>query len=146
MRTSACISDENLTLLYYGETEQLAPEISTHLGSCYDCRQRLNLLQTTLGKLPQLEDEACGATSTRIAAAVSERLQRKQRSWRPVWGGGLVTAASLLLALLIWRPSAQIDPIESAGTDYLALHAELTLLEDFELLTELELLQELEGI
>lgn len=151
MKNANCLSDQDLTLHYYGEIPSASPELQ-HLDNCHLCQQRFTALQRDMAALPTLAGEVDPAAGTRMAARVSEQLSRRQSlRWLPVIGGAAV-AAALVITLVIWpaqpEPRLQLQPVQTAAntpsldTDM----PDIDFLNDLELLKELDLLRQIEGV
>jgi predicted anti-sigma-YlaC factor YlaD len=149
MKTTACLSQQDLTLLYYRDPDLALAEAEQHLTACSDCRSHFQRLSQELQSLPDTAAEVDTAAVTRLTAKVSDRLSQRRRLAWPALGGGLAAAAALLIAVVIWQPTTLPQP-QQTGSIQLADHPmqspDIDLLEDFELLNELELLRQIEGV
>ena len=152
MKNTNCLSDQDLTLHYYGEIPPSAPELQ-HFNDCRSCQERFAALRQDMDDLPGLSCEADPAAGTRMAARVSEQLARRRLSrWLPVIGGATVAAATLVITLVIWpaqpEPRLQPQPVQTAANT-LSLDndmPDIDFLNDLELLKELDLLRQIEGV
>jgi len=151
MKNTDCLSEQDLTLHYYGEIPADSPELE-HLSSCQNCLVRYDALQKDLKSLPVLTDEADSAAGTRMAARVSERLNQRKTNWLPILGGSAAAAVALVVTLAIWpaQPNApvQTQPVQTASHT-MGLEndmPDIDFLNDLELLKELELLRQIEGV
>ena len=150
MRRS-CLSEQDLTLYYYGELST-SNEQADHLAACLICRKRLSALRHDLAKLPNLNYEPDAAAGTRMAAYVSEKLNKRRRNWLPALGVSAIATFALVITISVWSPQSQQMQIVQSPAQ---LHETLSLnedmpdiefLEDLELLKELELLSQIEGV
>lgn len=148
MKRHNCLSDQDLTLIHYGEpVERIDTE--AHLQACPSCRDRLALLQADLERIPQLQSEIDALTASRFAAKVTEQTTRRRHYWIPLSGGVLVASLALMVAVVA-RPPAEL-PINTVSSPQPVLTAteplpDEELLEHLELLSELDILRELEGV
>jgi hypothetical protein len=161
-----CLTERDLILLHYGERpEQTTPAAAaTHLAACPDCQARRMRLAADLARIPAAADPD-PAVATRIAARVTERLQRKPR-WLPVAGAAVAGAIALALAVVVWLPNNQPpatgnqplaslqSPVASSEQPFVGppqplnrqATLDLDLLDQLDLLEELETLQAIEGV
>jgi hypothetical protein len=169
MRPSQCLSEQDLTLLHYGENPSALPveAAQRHLAACADCRHRQTRLARDLDRLPAFDPDLAPHNATRLAARVVERLPRR-RSLLPAMAGA-ISAASIVFAVSIWTPGPPVMQ-NPAGTPQLttgqtpaaetdqnlsalpqvsteqAPSPDLDLLENLELLRELDTLSDLAGV
>lgn len=149
MKKSTCLSDQDLTLLHYGEHPvgmDLEPA-RRHLGDCAACRTRQLHLQRSLALLPKIEPEFDPHHATRMAARVSERLARR-RSPVPALAT-VLTAAVVVFAVGIWTPQPQVlhnSSISQQAEVRQETPPDVDLLENLELLKELDTLAEIAGV
>jgi predicted anti-sigma-YlaC factor YlaD len=153
MKTN-CLNERDLLLCHYGEApdEMTTAAATAHLAGCPDCQARRERLATDLSRLPAAADPDPVA-ATRVTARVSERLQQKRR-WLPM--AGAVSAAALVLALVVWMPPfdqprspVSQQPVASTQSPTLGpppMVLDLDLLDQLDLLEDLETLQALEGV
>ncbi len=120
-------------------TEAWTSEEQAHLDSCAECRAEwrlVSMVATAAPPAPTVDVEALSAT-------VLDRLREdrgvialdRRRSWRG-WALGLAAAASLVLALGVWRPWRATETV-IAATQGPALFPELEQLSESELETVL---------
>ncbi|MDT8441385.1 MAG: hypothetical protein RQ723_06965 [Desulfuromonadales bacterium] len=148
MNSRDCLSEQQLTLSYYGELDNDRGAAS-HLAGCAACRSRLARLRRDLERLPALNVADDPHWATRLAARLAER-----RSTRPAWR--LPAVASLLAGLMLvvavnaWLPVDSGVPVPSErlqmASSSQAPQPDFELLEDLELLEHLELLRQIEGV
>ena len=149
-----CLHESDLTLLHYGEApEKTTPAAAAaHLAACPDCQARRTRLAADLARVPA-PAEPDPAVATRIAARVTERLNRRHR-WLPAAGAAVAGAIALTLAVVVWLPSHQSpatnsqSPVASSEQPFVGppqpLNRQATL--DLDLLDQLDLLEELETL
>ncbi len=151
MKNKNCLSEQDLILHYYGELS--ANDVQAHhLADCLLCREHLSALSRDLANFPELPHRLDAAAGTRMAARVSERLNRRSRNWIPALGASLATAVALLITLSIWSPMSQqkktvqypVQPLTVASLN--EDMPDIDFIEDLELLKELELLSQIEGV
>jgi len=150
-----CLNEPDLILLHYGEApDGTTPEAAAaHLAACGSCRLRSTQLAAELARIPAATD-ADPAAATRIAARVSERLDRRFR-WLPLAGAATASAIALAMAIVVFLPGNQspalspqplaASPLLIASLDLEDEMPDIDFLEDLELIRNLELLQQLEG-
>jgi len=168
-----CLHESDLILLHYGEApEQTTPAAAaTHLATCPDCQTRRTRLAADLARIPA-PAEPDPAVATRIAARVTERLNRKSR-WLPAAGAAVAGTIALALMVVVWMPSNQPpatgnqpltslqSPVSSPQSSLASSEQpfvgppqpvirqatlDLDLLDQLDLLEELETLQAIEGV
>ena len=150
MKHNHCLSEPELLLHYYGELAANR-EQARHLADCRLCAERLAALSHDLAKLPGLNLEADAAAGTRMAARVSEQLQRRRRRV-PALAASLVAACVLVITITTWTPQGQQRPtLQPTAPELATLNLDddmpdIEFLEDLELLKELELLRQIEGV
>lgn len=148
MKTEVCLTEQQQSLLYYGEIEDSA-SAAVHLASCSVCRQRLAELSADLDRLPDLPARIDPGSATRLAARVVEHLPATRQVWRPVLGGALCGGVLLVGAYLAWLPDFA-GPVSRPHTEQMAGRAvslpDFELLEELELLENLDLLQQIEDV
>ena len=149
MKKSICLSDQDLTLLHYGETpvDMALATAGRHLTDCAACRARQQDLERSLARLPKLEREFGSHHATRMAARVTDRLARR-RSPLPALAT-VLTAAVVVFVVGIWTPQPQV--LHNSSTQQQAAvqqetPPEVDLLENLELLKELDTLSEIAGV
>jgi len=155
-----CLNERDLILLHYGETpEQTTPAAAAaHLAACPACQARRARLAADLARIPAATDPD-PAVATRIAARVTERLNRRHR-WLPAAGAAVAGAIALTLAVVVWLPSHQSPvttrqpPVASSEQPFVGppqpvirqATLDLDLLDQLDLLEELDTLQAIEGV
>jgi anti-sigma factor RsiW len=155
-----CLNERDLILLHYGETpEQTTPAAAAaHLAACPACQARRARLAADLARIPAATDPD-PAVATRIAARVTERLNRRHR-WLPAAGAAVAGAIALTLAVVVWLPSHQSPvttsqpPVASSEQPFVGppqpvirqATLDLDLLDQLDLLEELETLRAIEGV
>ena len=169
MKPSHCLSEQDLTLLHYGETPTtLTVEAAQqHLTACADCRDRQTRLARDLNRLPAFDPDLAPHNATRLAAKVVERLPRR-RSLLPAMAGA-ISAAAIVFAISIWTPGPPVIQNSAGGPQVTTGQAppadidmndstlpqvtteqspspDLDLLENLELLRELDTLSDLAGV
>lgn len=151
MKNTDCLSEQDLTLHYYGEVPAEAPELE-HLEGCLRCQERFTALHNDLRGLPVMAFAPDSSAGTRMAARVSERLNQRKTSWLPILGGSTAAAVALVVTLIIWpaQPNApiQAQPVQTAShtMDLENDMPDIDFLNDLELLKELDLLRQIEGV
>jgi len=98
------ISEEQLVLLYYGESDEAA-SIDQHLVECEECRKEFRALQLVLNTVdsapvPERGAEYGGAVWQRIEKRIGKRKQRRFAQW---WIWAPAMAALLVTAFLAGR-------------------------------------------
>jgi anti-sigma factor RsiW len=155
-----CLNERDLILLHYGESpEQTTPAAAAaHLAACPACQARRARLADDLARIPAATDPD-PAVANRIAARVTERLNRRHR-WLPAAGAAVAGAIALTLAVVVWLPSHQSpatnsqSPVASSEQPFVGppqpvirqATLDLDLLDQLDLLEELETLQDIEGV
>jgi hypothetical protein len=151
MKNKSCLSEQDLTLHYYGELPTHG-EQARHLADCMLCRKRFSALSHDMAKLPELRHEPDFAAGTRMAARVREQLNRPRRNWIPALGATAVAAIALVVTIASWSPqSHQLQSVQTANPTLATLNLnedmpDIEFFEDLELLKELELLSQIEGV
>ena len=156
MTNKNCLSEEDLTLHYYGELSAMSEQMQ-HLTSCALCKNRLTELSRDLDQLPELISEPDFAAGTRMAARVSERLNRRRKHWIPALGASAVASFALLITITNWSPqptlrqtaslqTAQVTTAPVATVVFDEEMPEIDFFEELELLQELDLLYQIEGV
>mgnify|MGYP001332711962 CR=1 FL=1 len=150
MTESKCLTEQDLTLLYYDENPDSMDLLAAHrhLKGCPVCRQRQIQLEQDMQTLPLPACELDPHYATRLAARVTDRVPRR-RFALPAVAGGLV-AALVVFSISFWSPETQTVVHNSAtqqsvATDNAPQH-DSDLLENLELLRELDTLSELTGV
>ena len=155
-----CLHESDLTLLHYGEApEQTTPAAAAaHLAACPDCQARRTRLAADLARIPLAADPD-PAVATRIAARVTERLNRKPR-WLPAAGAAVAGTIALAMAVIVWLPgnrqpaTSHQPPVASIEQPFVGpprpvirqATLDLDLLDQLDLLEELDTLQAIEGV
>ena len=118
MNSKDCLTEQELTLHYYGE---LDASRSRHLADCQQCTEHLGALTTELAGLPRPDCTADALAGVRMAARVTEQLtNRRRRRWLPALGAGAVAALALVDNLLLQPATGACagDPVIT-GNSYL---------------------------
>jgi len=149
MNSTDCLTEQELTLQYYGE---LAASRSRHLIDCQHCTERLGALTTEIAGLPKPDCSVDALAGVRMAARVTEKLTtRRRRRWLPALGAGAVAALALVIT---FSYNPQPEPVQVALSSPATVTSmsleedmpDIDFLEDIELLKELELLAQIEGV
>ena len=148
-----CLKDQDLTLLHYGELPSDSNQ-ARHVSNCQKCQKKLTELSSELESLPKIDYIEHPAIATRMAARVTEQLQRPRRRWLPITGTLAVSTCALVATFMVWSPQQETQQITklTATTQTeasISLEGEMPdidFLEDMELLMELELLSQVEGV
>ena len=149
MNSKDCLSEQELTLHYYGEHDDSR---GRHLADCQRCTQRLTTLTAQLDQLPKPDCTPDALAGVRMAARVREQLTtRRRRKWLPVLGAGAVAAIALVLT---FSPAPQPErqqvalssPAAATLTGLEEDMPDIEFLDDIELLKELDLLAQIEGV
>jgi hypothetical protein len=149
MNSNECLTEQDLTLHYYGELDE---SFSQHLAGCRHCTERLATLKAELAGLPNPDCTPDALAGVRMSAKVGEQLAtRRRKSWLPALGVG--AAAVLVLVISFSQaPQPEVQQVTlslPAAAAPEALEEDLTdldFLEDIELLKELDLLVQIEGV
>ncbi len=150
MTKTTCLNEQDLTLLYYGETPDSVSllEAHRHIKGCPACQQRQLQLERTMQALPQRPCELDPHYATRLTARVVERIPRRRFALPAVAGG--LAAAVVVFSFTFWKPepllvthNAAVHP--SAVTENTP-SPDIDLLENLDLLRELDTLSELTGV
>jgi hypothetical protein len=151
MKNKNCLSEQDLTLHYYGELPA-HDEQARHLADCLLCRKRFSALSHDLAKLPELHHEPDSAAGTRMSARVMEQLNRPRRNWIPALGASAIAAVALVVTLANWSPqSQQLQTVQQTTQALATLNfsedmPDIDFFEELELLKELEILSQIEGV
>jgi hypothetical protein len=124
------LSEDDLILLFYGETEDEAP-LRAHLESCALCRGAMNALESLLASLQQDDVPERGEEFSR---AVWERVKRQRAPATLVPRGRmlpvarrlapfLALAASLVIAFQLGRATRVDEPISAGARERILLVA-----------------------
>jgi hypothetical protein len=149
MNNKDCLTEQELTLHYYGE---LDASRSRHLVDCQQCTKQLEALTAELAGLPKPDCTADALAGVRMAARVTEQLtNRRRRRWLPALGAGAVAALALVIT---FSYNLQPEPVQvtlssPAAATPMSLEEDMPdidFLEDIELLKELDLLAQIEGV
>ena len=112
------LSEEQLVLFYYGESEEAAG-VEEHLGGCEQCRADFRALQLVLNTVdsapvPERGAEYGQAVWQRIADHVGSRKRRRSFTW---WMWAPATAALVLAAFFAGRLShrAEVPPASASN-------------------------------
>jgi hypothetical protein len=151
MKNKNCLSEQDLILHYYGELPANDERVH-HLADCPLCEERVSALRHDLAKLPEFSHEPDFSAGTRMAAQVTQRLNRRRRIWMPALATSLATTVAVVITLSIWSPVSQQEKtlqhtllpltVASLNEDM----PDIDFIEDLELLKELELLSQIEGV
>jgi predicted anti-sigma-YlaC factor YlaD len=150
MKSTKCINDQDLTLLYYGEIEE--GELQQHLSNCSSCSDRFNQLSRDLNTLPQQDCQVDDHAGIRMAARVSEQIGRPQRKkWLPAMGASTAAVLAIVLTMTGSPPSevtqvSQIQPTVVMAPELNEDMPDIEFLDNLELLQDLEFLAQLEGV
>ncbi len=149
MKHSNCLSEQDLTLLHYGEApaDLTLSAAQRHVATCADCRARRHRLALDLDNLPALEANLAPHLPSRLAARVVERLPRR-RPLLPVLATAL-SAVVIVLAVSSWHPQPRFAPEATVQTPAAidpAAVPDIDLLENLDLLRELDTLTEIVGV
>jgi hypothetical protein len=149
MNSKDCLTEQDLTLHYYGELDENRRQ---HLAGCQRCTERLAVLTTELAGLPDPDCTPDALAGARMAARVGEQLAaRRRKFWPPALGIGAAAALALTLTfshtpqpemqqMTLSLPAAAIPGgLEEDMPD-------IEFLDDIELLKELDLLAQIEGV
>ncbi len=151
MKNQSCLSDQDLTLHYYGEFSENEMQ-KQHVADCQQCAARLEVLSHDLARLPNLMLDADAFAGSRMAAKVNEQIRGKSRKkWFPAIGATTVAVLALVVSFTLSpRPeSSQVTQSTSVPFATLSLEEDMPdidFLEDLELLRDLELLAQIEGV
>jgi len=149
MNSKDCLTEQELTLQYYGELDQ---DRRRHPADCQHCTLRLAALTAQLAGLPNPDCTPGALTGVRMAARVTERLaSRRRKNWLPAVGAGAVAALALVLTFALTpQPKMQEVTLSSPAAATLAGLEEdmpdIEFLDDIELLKELDVLAQIEGV
>jgi len=150
MTEMKCLTEQDLTLLYYGEAPDSMDLLAAHrhLKSCPECRQRQQQLNRDMRSLPQSEYPLDPYYAARLAARLAERVPRRRIALPAVAGG--LAAAVVVFSFTFWKPGPQlpmhntaIQPSKVAET---TPAPDIDMLENLDLLRELDTLSELTGV
>lgn len=150
MTETKCLTEQDLTLLYYGEDPDSIDLLSAHrhIKSCPSCRQRQQQFEHEMQSLPQKQYELDPHYATRLTARVVNHVPQRHFSL-PAIASGLV-AALVVFSFSFWNPETQTVVHNSATQPEVASDGapqpDLDLLENLELLRELDTLSELTGV
>lgn len=147
MNNRDCLTEEQLTLSYYGESAN-GVDVTGHLVRCAACRARLDRLRRDLTGLPDLTIDVDPHWGTRLAAGLAERRQARP-AWRLPAVASLLVGLMLVVAVQAWLPVDSGAPAPSARLQMASSSQappDFELLEDLELLEHLELLRQIEGV
>ena len=149
MNSKDCLSEQDLTLHYYGELDD---SHGRHLAGCQRCTERFAALTAELDKLPNPDCTADSLAGVRMAARVREQLTtRHRRSWLPALSAGAVAAIALVLTFTL-APQPEVQQVTLSSPTNATLTGleedmpEIEFLDDIELLKELDLLAQIEGV
>jgi hypothetical protein len=150
MKKPICLTEQDLTLLHYGETPQSLDRsrASQHLAGCPACRDRLQRLAHDLEFLPVNEPDFGPHSASRMASRVIDRLPRRRRLL-PVMAGAF-SAVVIVFAANFWttRPEPVLHNAsikQSPMIEQVAL-PDVDLLENLDLLKELDTLSDIVGV
>ena len=149
MNSKDCLTEQDLTLHYYGELDESRRR---HLTGCQRCTERLATLTAELAGLPIQDCTPDALAGARMAARVNEALtSRRRKSWLPALGAGAAAALALVI-VFSQTPQPEMQQVTlslPAAATSLGPETDLTdidFLEDIELLKELDLLTQIEGV
>jgi len=152
MTNLTCLTEQDLTLLYYGEdpVSMSLLEAHRHIKRCPTCQQRQLQLEREMRAFPQDRCELDPHYATRLAARVVERVPRR-RFALPAVAGGIATAV-VVFSFTFWQPETVTVTVTHNAAVHPSVVTEETpspdvdLLENLELLRELDMLSELTGV
>jgi hypothetical protein len=112
------LSEEELVLFYYGESQE-ASGVEGHLAGCDRCRADFRSLQLVLNSvdsapLPERGAEYGQAVWQRIEARLGARKRRRAFTW---WIWAPATAALVLIAFFAGRLSHRTEPAQTAPNE-----------------------------
>ena len=112
------LSEEELVLFYYGESQE-ASGVEEHLAGCEQCRADFRSLQLVLNSVdsapvPERGAEYGQAVWQRIEAGLGARKRRRAFSW---WIWAPATAALVLAAFFAGRFSHRTEPRQTAANE-----------------------------
>ena len=151
MKSNNCLSEQELTLHYYGELASTS-EQAQHMINCPLCAKRFAALSNDLSTLPSFTHEPDFAAGTRMAARVSEQLNRRRRNWLPALGASAVAALALVVTIAVWTPQTDlVQTVQLTNSPLTTMNLnedmpDIDFLDELELLQELELLSQIEGV
>lgn len=151
MKKTNCLTDQDLLLYYYKELTTCS-QGALHMADCASCKKRFAALNNDLAVLPEIPHRLDPVAGSRMAARVTEQLNRHHRRWIPKLGAAAVAGFALVLTVVIMAPNRElaqtaqvITPTLSAANVSEAM-PDIDFLDDLELLKELELLSQIEGV
>ena len=152
MKNLDCLTEQDLTLLYYTENPESMSllEAHRHLKTCSVCQLRHQQLVDALNALPENTPHLDPHHATRLAAQVVDRLpQRRQRFALPAVVSG-IAAAVVVFSFTVWQPVSQVV-MHNTATHPVTVSEQtpppdVELLENLDLLRELDTLTELTGV
>jgi hypothetical protein len=123
------ISEEQLTLHYYGDAEN-AGAVDAHLGECPACRRSFETLKSVLASVEASAEMNAPPRGEEYGAELWRRIEPKleapwPRRWRLFggagifpqrWAAGLAMAALLMAAFLLGRITHAPDPPQPAAS------------------------------
>ena len=151
MKNNNCLSEQDLTLHYYGELASTSVQ-ARHIIKCPLCAKRFTAMSNDLSKLPDLIHEPDFAAGTRMAARVNEQLSHRRRNWLPALGASVAAALVLVITIFIWTPQTKlVQTVQLTNSPFTTMNLnedmpDIDFLDELELLQELELLSQIEGV
>ena len=149
MNSKDCLTEQELTLHYYGELNEAR---RLHPADCKHCAQRLLALTTQLAELPNPDCTPDALAGVRMAARIGERLAtRRRKRWLSALGAGAAATLALVLTFAL-VPQPELQQVTLSPPDPATLTGleedmpDIEFLDDIELLKELDLLAQIEGV
>jgi predicted anti-sigma-YlaC factor YlaD len=151
MRNPDCLSEQDLTLHFYGELPADGDQVR-HLADCPQCTSRFAALADDLEQFPNLDLKPDYAAGTRMAASVAERLRSRRRKsrFRALAVSTVVTVA-LAITIYSWEHRQEVQTVQltTPALSSMTLNEDMPdieFLDDLEVLNNLELLRQIEGV
>jgi hypothetical protein len=149
MNSKECLTEQDLTLHYYGELDENRRQ---HIAGCQRCAERLAALTTELDGLPNPDCTPDALAGARMAARIGEQLATRRRKSRlPAFGIGAAAAIALVFSFSL-TPQPEMQQVTLSSPAAAALNGleedmpDIEFLDDIELLKELDLLAQIEGV
>lgn len=152
MKDLNCLTEQDMTLLYYGEDPDCMSllEAHRHLKACPACQLRHQQLANALNAFPENTPQLDPHHATRLAAQVVDRLPHRRRRFAlPAVVSG-IAAAVVVFSFTVWQPVSQVV-MHNTATHPVSLSEQTPppdaeLLENLDLLREFDTLTELTGV
>lgn len=150
MKNIDCLSEQDLTLHYYGELPAGGDQLR-HLADCPHCTRRFAALSEDLEHFPKLTPDPDHTAGTRMAARVRERLTAPRRNWLPALAAATVATIALAVTMYNWEQQPEMQTVQLAppalsSTTFSEDNPDIVFLDDLEVLKDLELLRQIEGV